>query len=78
MTRATNRTLAYVALGFVVVIVGLQVVIFAIWGNDGDPPDAVVAAAFVPFWGAILTLIVVAVVAVRRRHAAQAPGRGST
>lgn len=78
VTRATNRTLAYVALGSVVVIVGLQVVIFAIWGNDGDPPDAVVAAAFVVFWGAILTLIVVAVVAVRRRRAAQAPGRGST
>ena len=71
MTRATNRSLAYVALGAVIVIVALQVVIFGIWGDDGDPPDAVVATAFVLFWGSVLTLIVVAVLAVRRRRASR-------
>ena len=69
VTGATNRALAHVALAAVVVIVGLQVVIFGIWGDDGDPPNAVVAAAFVLFWGSVLTLIGVAVVfAARRRH----------
>ena len=75
MTRATNRTLAYVALGAVIVIVALQVVIFGIWGDDGDPPDAVVVAAFVLFWGSVLTLIVVAVLAVRRRRASRHPSK---
>ena len=50
---ATNRTLTYVGLAALGVITGLQAVIFALWGDDGDPPDAVVAIAFVPFWGAV-------------------------
>ena len=49
VTGATNRTLTYVGLAALAVIVGLQGVIFAIWGDDGDPPDAVVAIAFVVF-----------------------------
>jgi hypothetical protein len=51
ISGATNRALAYVALGSVVVIVGLQGVIFGIWGSEGDPPNAVVAVAFVLFRG---------------------------
>ena len=73
VTEATNRTLAYVALISVTVIVAVQVVIFAIWGNDGDPPNAVVAVGFVLFWGSVLALIVVAVLAVRRRRASRRP-----
>ena len=45
----------------------LQAVLFAIWGEDGDPPNGVVAVAFVIFWGAGLLLLAVAVVGVRRR-----------
>jgi hypothetical protein len=57
--------------GAVIVIVVLQVVILGIWGTEGDPPNAVVAAAFVLFWGSVLTLLVVAVVAARRWHASR-------
>lgn len=67
MLGATSRTLTYVGLGSLAVIVGVQVIIFAIWGNDGDPPNGVVALAFVFFWGAVLTLLTVAGLALRRR-----------
>ena len=70
---ATSRTLTYVGLGSLAVILGVQVVIFAIWGNDGDPPDAAVAIAFVVFWGAVLTLLAVAGLALRRRLASRRP-----
>jgi inorganic pyrophosphatase len=73
MLGATNRTLAYVALGSLAIILGIQVLIFAIWGNDGDPPNVVVAIAFVIFWGAVLTLLVVASLALRRRLASRRP-----
>ncbi len=69
ITGATNRTLTYVGLGAVAVMVGIQAVIFGIWGNDGDPPNAVVALAFVFFWGAVLVLLTVIALAVRRRRA---------
>lgn len=49
VTEASNRALTYVGVGALAVIVGLQIVIFAIWGDAGDPPDAVVAIAFVLF-----------------------------
>ena len=73
VTGATNRTLTYVGLGAVAVILGIQVVMFALWGNDGDPPDAVVAIAFVLFWGGVVVLLSVAVLAVRRRLASRHP-----
>lgn len=66
-TGPANRTLARISLGLVGIILGLQVVIFGLWGDDGDPPDSVVVGAFVPFWGSIVGLVVVVVVAVRRR-----------
>ncbi len=66
-TGPANRTLARISLGLVGIILGLQVVIFGLWGNDGDPPDGVVVAAFVLFWGSIVGLAVVVVVALRRR-----------
>ena len=69
ITGATNRTLAYVGLGALVVMLGVQAVIFGIWGDDGDPPDAVVAIAFVLFWSSVLVLLTVIVLAVRRRLA---------
>jgi ABC-type multidrug transport system permease subunit len=50
-------------------MLGIQAVIFGVWGNDGDPPDAVVAIAFVIFWSSVLVLLTVIVVAVRRRLA---------
>ena len=71
MTGASNRTLTYVGLGALAVILGLQVVIFAIWGDKGDPPDAVVGVAFVLFWSAVLVALTVGVVAVRRRLASR-------
>ncbi len=69
--KASNRTLTYVGLAALAVILGLQVVIFAIWGDEGDPPDAVVAVAFVLFWSAVLVALTVAVLAVRRRLASR-------
>lgn len=66
LTQASNRALTYLALAALTVILGLQVVIFAIWGDDGDPPDAFVAVAFVLFWGAVLVAFTVAVLAGRR------------
>jgi hypothetical protein len=69
VTAATNRTLTYVGLAALAVILGLQGVIFAIWGDDGDPPDVVVAIAFVLFWGAVLVGLTVAALAVKRRLA---------
>ncbi len=71
VTGATNRTLTYVGLAALGVILGLQAVIFALWGDDGDPPDAVVAIAFVLFWGAVLVGLTVAYLAVRRRLASR-------
>lgn len=71
LTGATNRALAYVALGSLAVILGLQAVIFGIWGSEGDPHDAVVAVAFVLFWGSVLTLLVVAIMAARRLRASR-------
>ena len=68
LTETTNRGLAYVALGCVVVMLGLQAMIFPIWGNDGDPPNVIVAIVSALFWGAVLVLLVVAVVGVRRRR----------
>jgi hypothetical protein len=73
ITGATSRTLTYVGQGSLAVILGVQVLIFALWGNDGDPPNAVVAIAFVLFWGAVLTLLTVAGVALRRRLASRRP-----
>ncbi len=67
VTEASNRALTYVGLGALAVIVGLQIVIFTIWGDAGDPPDAVVAIAFVLFWGAVLAALVVVFLGVRRR-----------
>ena len=64
---ASNRTLTYVGLGALAVILGLQIVIFAIWGDAGDPPDAFVAIAFVLFWGAVLVALAVVFLAVKRR-----------
>ncbi len=71
MTGASNRTLTYVGLAALAVILGLQIVIFAIWGDAGDPPDAVVAIAFVLFWGAVLVGLTVIVLGVRRRLASR-------
>lgn len=68
ITEATNRSLAYIALACLAVMLGLQAVIFAIWGNDGDPPDAVVVIASILFWGAALVLVTIAVLALRRRR----------
>ncbi len=73
LADATNRTLAYVAIGFVAVILGIQVVFLAIWGNDGDPPNAAIAVGFVLFWGSLFGLVVVAVEAVRRRRRSRRP-----
>lgn len=70
---ATNRTLTQVGLASLAVLLGVQVLIFAIWGNDGDPPNGVVAMAFVVFWGAVLTLLAVAGLALRRRLASRRP-----
>ena len=67
VTEASNRALTYVGLGALTVIVGLQIVIFAIWGDAGDPPDAVVAIGFLFFWGAVLVVLGVLVLAVKRR-----------
>lgn len=67
ITHATNRTLAYVGAGSVVVMLTVQAVLFSFWGNDDDPPNGLVAVAFVLFWGSVLALVVVAVVAIRRR-----------
>jgi hypothetical protein len=67
LTEASNRTLTYVGLGALTVILGLQIVIFAVWGDAGDPPDAVVAVAFVLFWGAVLAELTVIFLAGRRR-----------
>ncbi len=67
VTEASNRTLTYVGLGALAVILGLQIVIFAIWGDAGDPPDAVVAIAFVLFWGAVLVALAVVVLGAKRR-----------
>lgn len=66
--KATKRSLAYIALACLAVMLGLQAVIFAIWGNDGDPPDAVVVIASILFWGAALLLVTVAVLALRHRR----------
>lgn len=71
VTQASNRALTYVGLGALAVIVGLQIVIFAIWGDAGDPPDAVVVIAFVLFWGAVLVGLAVLLLAVRRRLASR-------
>ena len=71
LADATNRSLAYVAIGFVAVILGVQAVFFAIWGNDGDPPNAAIAMGFVLFWGSLLGLVLVAVEAVRRRRSSR-------
>jgi hypothetical protein len=46
-------------------------VIFAIWGDAGDPPDAFVAVAFVLFWGAVLVGLTVVVLAITRRLASR-------
>ncbi len=67
VTEASNRTLTYVGLGALAVILGLQIVIFAIWGDAGDPPDAVVAIAFVLFWGAVLVALAVVFLGAKRR-----------
>jgi hypothetical protein len=69
--RVTNRGLAFIALGAVGAILAVQLVTFGIWGADGDPPDAVVAVAFTVFWGSILVLLGVGVVAIRRRRASR-------
>ncbi len=66
LTGATNRGLTYSGLAASAVMLGLQAVIFAIWGNDGDPPDAVVALASILFWGAGLFGLTVVVLALRR------------
>jgi hypothetical protein len=71
VTEASNRAPTYVGVGALAVIVGLQIVIFAIWGDAGDPPDAVVAIAFVLFWGAVLAALVVVVLGARRRLASR-------
>ncbi len=67
VTEASSRTLTYVGLGALAVILGLQIVIFAIWGDAGDPPDAVVAIAFVLFWGAVLVALAVLFLGAKRR-----------
>ncbi len=67
LTEVTNRTLPYVGLGAAAVMLGLQAVIFALWGNDGDPPDAIVVIGTVLFWAAVLVALTVIVLAVRRR-----------
>ena len=66
LTGATTRGLTYSGLAALAVMLGLQASIFAIWGNDGDPPDAVVALAFILFWGACLFGLTVVVLALRR------------
>lgn len=71
VTRAGSRTLTYVGLAAFAVILGLQAVVFAIWGNDGDPPDAVVVVASVLFWAAVLVGLTVVILGVRRRLAAR-------
>lgn len=67
----STRTLGFVALGALVFALGLQLLTFGIWGDDGDPPSAYVAVATVVFLGAILTLIGIAAIVVRRRLAAR-------
>ena len=71
VAQASNRTLTYVGLGALTIILGLQIVIFAIWGDAGDPPDAFVAVAFVLFWGAVLVGVTVVVLAITRRLASR-------
>lgn len=44
VTGATNRTLTHVGLAALAVILAVQAVIFALWGDEGDPPDAVVSS----------------------------------
>lgn len=68
VTQASDRALRRAAMGCVIVILGLQAVIFGIWGNDGDPPDGVVVVGSLLFWASILTLIVVTITIVRRRR----------
>lgn len=45
--RATDRRRAYIATPYVAVMLAVQAVIFAIWREDGDPPNGAVAIAFV-------------------------------
>ncbi len=68
MTEATSRSLGYTALASLAVMLALQAAIFAIWGNDGDPPTAVVVIASTLFWTAAVVLMTVAVLAIRRRR----------
>ncbi|MDQ4098472.1 MAG: hypothetical protein M3144_11475 [Actinomycetota bacterium] len=63
----SNRALTYVGLGALAVILGLQIVIFSIWGDAGDPPDGFVAVAFVLFWGSVFAAFTVFLLLVRRR-----------
>lgn len=48
-------------------------VVFALFGIDGDPPDAFVIVATLVFWTAVLVAAVAVVLAVRARRATRRP-----
>ncbi len=58
-----------VLIGAIAVVAIDLALVFALFGMDGDPPDAFVIVATLVFWTAVLVAAVAIVLAVRARRA---------
>ncbi|MDP8907597.1 MAG: hypothetical protein M3N47_00455, partial [Chloroflexota bacterium] len=56
-----------VLIGAIAVVAIDLALVFALFGMDGDPPDAFVIVATLVFWTAVLVAAVAIVLAVRAR-----------